>query len=115
MHINDELFFNDRSQQGKFLDWAHERIKKEIEDIEYMEEEYGTAEWTIPTDERKPSPRLTDEQKLKLIEKVDGLRDDGYTYRLACECCDVAHSSYTKWRKQFGLPEYKQGGAGIST
>ena len=115
MHINDELFFNDRSQQGKFLDWAHERIKKEIEDIEYMEEEYGTAEWTIPTGQRRPSPRLTDEQKLKLIEQVDGPRDDGYTYRLACECCDVAHSSYTKWRNKFGLPEYKQGGAGIST
>ena len=98
MEINDDIFFNDRQQQSGFLNWAHERIQKEINEIEFMEKEYGTAEWHLP-DAQQGRPRATAEEKREVVAKVDKLRAEGYTYRLACECCDIYPGTYTKWKK----------------
>jgi len=99
MHINEDILTNDRGSQSKFLDWAHERIQKEIDEIEFMEKEYGTAEWYIP-ETKRGRPPATDEEKRDAVARVDELRGQGYTYRIACECCGVETSSYTRWRKE---------------
>ena len=97
MHINDDILTNDRASQSKFLDWAHRRISQEIQDIEFMEKEYGTAEWYLP-EQRRGRKRASDEEKRDTVARVDKLREEGYTYRLACECCNVLPGTYTKWK-----------------
>lgn len=109
MEINNDIFVNDRQHQASFLDWAYDKIKNEMKQIREMEEEFGTAEWYIEEDQEPREPRLTKDQKLEIIKKIDELRDQGYTYRIACGCLDIASSTYTKWRKALNLGKYKGG------
>lgn len=112
--INDELFFNDKKDQSKFLDWAYQRIKQEVEEIESMEEEFGTAEWYIAS-QRKGRPTVNNEDKLRIVNEIDKYRNSGYTYRIACECAGVPQGTYSKWRRDLGLGKYKKGDARVST
>ena len=107
--INDDLFFNDRQHQGKFLNWAFHRIQKEINEIEYMESEFGTAEWVKPTRPHQGRPPLGRDKQLAEIAKVDALRDEGYSFKLACELAGVPQGSYSRWRSRMKLEPYKKG------
>lgn len=106
MHINEDIFFNDRSHQGHFLDWAFERISKEVNEIEAMEEEFGTAEWFNPQ-KRNGRPSISDEEKREIVDDVDRFRDQGYAYKLACELADVPQGTYSKWRHHLNMEPYK--------
>ena len=82
-----------------FVHWAHRRIEQEIADIEMMEKEYGTAEWTV-TDKRRDFSEVTEEEKKKVVLEVDKLRKDGYSYRIASRTLNIHPSTYIKWRKK---------------
>lgn len=91
---------------SNFLEWASKRIKDEIDEIDRMEAEYGNSEWVRTKQCRGRPSKLSDEEKIELIQEVDKLRDEGKTYRDACEAMVIAPSSYTKWRKKFNLGFY---------
>lgn len=83
-----------------FIHWAHMRLQKELEDIEMMEREYGTAEWLVKKDDRKRRPSYTKKEKRRLVAEVDKLKKKGYTYRIAARTLNIDPSTYCKWKKQ---------------
>jgi|TARA_E500000318_G_scaffold21495_2_gene21944 hypothetical protein len=113
--INDELFFNDKADQSKFLDWAYERIKQEVQEIENMEKQFGTAEWYIASQRKGRPARVSGEEKLRLVNEIDKYRNSGYTYKIACECAGVPQGTYSKWRNDLGLGKYIKGDVRVST
>ena len=108
MEINDDIFFNDRSSQTGFLSWAYERINKEVREIKRLEDEFDTAEWYIE-EKRRGRPSVNDDEKRELVQQVDKYRDEGYSYRLACELCDLPPGTYSKWRTVLEMGPYKKG------
>ena len=111
MHVNEDILLNDSANMSGFLNWAFERIQKEIQDIEAMENEYGTAVWYQEQTRRSPV-NFTDEEKRTRVAEVDKLRDEGYTFRLACECKDISKDQYAKWRRELKLNAYQKGAQG---
>jgi hypothetical protein len=83
-----------------FVHWAHRRIAQEISEIEMMEKEYGTAEWTVPKRGKKNYSNISKEQRKEVVTKIDKLRKDGYSYRIAAKTLNIDPSTYTKWRKE---------------
>lgn len=111
MHINEDILLNDNDNMSGFLNWAYERINKEFQQIKAMENEYGTAVWYDEQKRRSPV-NFTDKEKRTLVAKVDKLRDQGYTFGLACECRNISKDQYAKWKKEFNLKAYQKGAQG---
>ena len=44
MEYNNDIFSNDRRSQKRFVDWAYDKIAQEMQRIEELEQEFGTAE-----------------------------------------------------------------------
>jgi len=101
MEHNKDIFSNDRKSQKRFVDWAYDRIAQEMERIEELEEEFGTAEYVVPSRTNKSPKNLSDDKKIEAVLKIDKLREEGYSFKLASELCDIAPSTYTKWKRQF--------------
>ena len=101
MEYNNDIFSNDRRSQKKFVDWAYDKIAEEIKRIEELEEEFGTAEYVVPSRTNKSPKNLSDDKKIETVLEIDKLREEGYSFKLASELCDIAPSTYTKWKRQF--------------
>ena len=101
MEHNKDIFSNDRRSQKRFVDWAYDRIAEEMKHIEELEEEFGTAEYVVPSRTNKSPKNLSDDKKIEAVLKIDKLREEGYSFKLASELCDIAPSTYTKWKRQF--------------
>ena len=101
MEFNNDIFSNDRRSQKKFVDWAYDKIAEEMKRIEELEEEFGTAEYVIPKRDNRSPVKLTEDEQMQTILDIDKLRGEGYSYKLASELCNVAPSTYTKWKRKF--------------
>ncbi len=101
MEYNNDIFSNDRRSQKRFVDWAYDKIAQEMERIEELEEEFGTAEYVVLSRTNKSPKNLSDEDKVQTVFNIDKLREEGYSFKLASELCDIAPSTYTKWKRQF--------------
>ena len=92
-----------------FMRWAERRIAEEVERNERIAKDQGTAVCFV---EHKKLPYdLTDEQKLELINNVDALRCRGVGSMKACEQVGIHISTYSQWRKKFGLGRFVNEGA----
>ena len=102
---------------SNFLDWAHKKLNEEVKQIDEMEAEYGTAEWTKPSRQTpgRVGKAFSIPEKLEIISSVDALRDQGFSNRSACKVLGISKATYLLYRQQCKLNNYKRGGAGIST
>ena len=92
-----------------FMRWAERRIAEEVERNERIAKDQGTAVCFV---EHKKLPYdLTDEQKLELINNVDALRRRGVGSMKACKQVGIHISTYSQWRKKFGLGRFVNEGA----
>ena len=101
MEFNNDMFHNDRRSEKNFVDWAYDKIAEEMKRIEELEEEFGTAEYVIPKRDNRSPVKLTEDEQMQTILDIDKLRDEGYTYKIASELCNIAPSTYTKWKRKF--------------
>jgi len=84
--------------------WAERRIAEEVERIERIEADQGTAVCFV--EHNKLPYNLTDEQKLSYINAVDALRSRGVGSMKACKQVGIHVSTYSQWRKKFGLGRF---------
>ena len=92
-----------------FMRWAERRIAEEVERNERIAKDQGTAVCFV---EHKKLPYdLTDQQKLELINNVDALRCRGVGSMKACKQVGIHISTYSQWRKKFGLGRFVNEGA----
>tara|TARA_R100001086_G_scaffold242150_1_gene169606 strand:- start:203 stop:508 length:306 start_codon:yes stop_codon:yes gene_type:complete len=89
---------------SNFMHWAAERIAREVEENEKIEEETGVRNYQPPT---VLGRSYNDNEKVEAVGAVDFYRDRGMKLLSACEEYGIHHSSYRKWKKQYNLPEYK--------
>lgn len=87
-----------------FMRWAERRIAEEVERIERIEADQGTAVCFV--EHNKLPYNLTDEQKLSYINAVDALRSRGVGSMKACKQVGIHVSTYSQWRKKFGLGRF---------
>ena len=100
MEVNDDLLNNDRHSQQRFVEWAFDKINEEMKKIKALEDEFGTAEYLVPSENKKAPVHFTKEKKIETVHKIDKLRAEGYSYKIASNLCDIAPSTYTKWKKK---------------
>tara|TARA_R110000796_G_scaffold136706_2_gene252886 strand:- start:652 stop:996 length:345 start_codon:yes stop_codon:yes gene_type:complete len=101
MESNNDMFYNDRKSEKNFVDWAYDKIAEEMKRIEKLEEEFGTSEHVLPKRDNKSPVNLTEDEQMKTILDIDKLREEGYSSKLAAELCNIAPSTYTKWKRKF--------------
>lgn len=90
---------------SKFMEWASRKIAEEVANNEEFERQSGV---THPITKRNHLPHyLNDDQKLGYILSVDDLRDKGMGSSNACEKIGIHISTYSQWRKKFGMDKYK--------
>ena len=90
---------------SSFIHWAAERIAREVEENEKIEEETGVKNYQPDS----VFARLyTKDDKTKAINGVNYYRDQGMRMPDACEKYGISTSSYGKWRRLLKLPRYKR-------
>jgi len=88
-----------------FIKWAEQRIAEEVEANEAFERRTGKC---VALEESKHLPHsLTDEQKRSMIDAVDDLRRTGIASGTACGEIGLHQSSYSQWRKKFGMGRFE--------
>lgn len=92
---------------GNFLEWAHERIAREIKTNEALIAEFGENE----VYGREPLYRVhtTDNnQRMGLVKEIDKLRRLGMSATLACKEVGISRSSYNKFRTKLKLEPFQK-------
>nr|BAR32626.1 hypothetical protein [uncultured Mediterranean phage uvMED] len=92
---------------GNFLEWAHERIVKEMKTNEAAIAEFGESE----VYGREPLYRVhtTDNnQRMGLVKEIDKLRRLGMSATLACKQVGISRSSYNKFRTKLELKPFQK-------
>jgi len=91
---------------SSFVRWASRRIAEEVESNERIEAETGTAE--IIKRHNKLPYNLTNQQKREYVDMVDMLRNQkNMNTKSACYKVGMHISTYSQWRKKFGLGKFK--------
>ena len=90
---------------SNFIKWAQERISREVQENEKIEEESGEANY-LP--DSVFARFYTKQDKLNAINGVNYYRDQGMRMPAACKKYGISTSSYGKWRRQLKLPVYKR-------
>ena len=90
---------------SNFMRWAAERIAREVEENEMIEERTGVRNYQPPTVIGKS---YNDNEKIEAVGAVDFYRDRGMKLLSACEEYGIHPSSYRKWKKKYNLPIYKR-------
>ena len=90
---------------SNFIKWAQERIAREVQENEKIEEESGEANY-LP--DSVFARFYTKQDKLNAINGVNYYRDQGMTMPGACKKYGISTSSYGKWRRELKLPVYKR-------
>jgi hypothetical protein len=89
---------------SSFMQWASERIAKEVEANEAFERRTGKC---VALEESTHLPHsLTDQQKRGMIDAVDDLRRTGIASGTACGEVGLHVSTYIQWRKKFGMGRF---------
>lgn len=84
-----------------FLDWANDRIEREIDTNKKCEKDFGTA--VLIEDSSRESSKLSDETKIERVEQVQQIvRDCPWkTVKEACLEAKLYHTTYYKWKKEY--------------
>jgi hypothetical protein len=90
---------------SNFIKWAQERISREVEENEKIEEESGEANY-LP--DSVFARFYTKQDKINAINGVNYYRDQGMRMPAACKKYGICTSSYGKWRRELKLPVYKR-------
>ena len=90
---------------SNFIKWAQERISREVEENEKIEEESGEANY-LP--DSVFARFYTKQDKVNAINGVNYYRDQGMRMPAACKKYGICTSSYGKWRRELKLPVYKR-------
>ena len=92
---------------GTFLEWAHERIEKEIKLNDEAVAEFGEKE--IYGSELAYRMHTTDNnQRMGLVNEIDKLRRLGMSATLACKEVGISRSSYNKFRTKLELKPFQK-------
>ena len=100
---------NTTAHISSFMRWAERRIAEEVERNEMIAKEQGTAVCFV--EHNKLPYDLTDTQKLDYVNQVDALRSRGVGSMKACKQVGMHISTYSQWRKKFGLGRFGHDGA----
>jgi len=92
-------------QRSSFMKWAAQRIAKEVEENEKIEQLTGSRD-ILPQKFSITDGRLTKQQKLHLIKAIDKQRDVGTATPVAAKIYGIHHCTYSKWRRMYGLGRY---------
>jgi len=93
-----------RTAISSFMDWAERRIAEEVAANESFANESGTVA-AIKESTHLPHS-LTDDQKIEMIHGVDHLRRAGMGSKKACNQIGLHISTYSQWRKRFGMERF---------
>ena len=91
-----------------FITWASQRIAKEVEENERVEQEANTREFIPGSNKRLHAFHRTKEEKIDLIGEFDFYRDRGAKIKTIAMEMGISESAYRKWRKELNLPKYKK-------
>ena len=94
---------------SSFINWAHDRLHKEIEQNNQIEEKYGTSE--IFKDHVRLSHNLSVEEKLEYIYEVERLckKFSDVSKAEVCSLAGIFVGTYYKWKRQaIASGHYKQ-------
>jgi hypothetical protein len=83
------------------MNWAAERIAKEVEDNERLEAKAGTRDFVpdfVPP--RRRRQQYTQEERLSIIKRVDELREQGKSLRSAVKELDIHDTMYYQWKRK---------------
>ena len=85
---------------SSFINWAHDRLHREIEQNNKIEEEYRTSE--IFKDHIRLSHNLSVEEKLDYIYEVERLAEkfSDVSKSEVCSLAGIFAGTYYKWKKQ---------------
>lgn len=83
---------------SSFMKWAHEKISKEIEKNEELEQEFGTAKYQSENKLRTHT-HLDHREKMLVVDEIDRFRGEGDKVYCACEKVGIHPQTYYKWRK----------------
>ena len=95
--INTQVLDSHAASISRFMNWAAERIAKEVEDNERLEAEAGTRDFVPPRRRRR---QYTQEEKLSIIKRVDELREQGKSLRSAVKEFDIHDTMYYQWKRK---------------
>lgn len=92
---------------GSFLEWAHERIVKEMKMNEEAKAEFGEKE-IYGSELRYRMHTTNDNQRMGLVKEIDKLRRLGMSATLACKQAGISRSSYNKFRTKLKLQPFQK-------
>lgn len=81
-----------------FMQWAEDRIAKEIEQNDEIEARHGTTTF-VSKPKTRTHTNLSLDQKRSIVEKIDSLRYAGDKVIPACEKVGIHHQTYLVWKK----------------
>lgn len=84
---------------SRFMNWAAERIAKEVEENERVEAQAGTREF-IPGSGRAKKQDYTRDEKLAIVNAVTALREQGYTVVSATDHFGIHNTTYYTWKRK---------------
>ena len=93
---------------SSFITWASQRIAKEVEENEKVEQEANTREFIPGTNNSLHAFHRTDEEKIEMIGEFDFYRDRGAKIKTISQAMGVSESAYRRWRRELGIPKYKK-------
>jgi len=91
-----------------FMSWASQRIAKEVEENERVEQEANTREFVPGSNNDMKSYYLSDDEKIKIIRAFDHYRDRGARVETIAKAVEIHQTTYHRWRKELGIPKYKK-------
>lgn len=86
-------------QRSSFMKWAAQRIAREVEENEKIENLTGSRDII-------PQRLLTKQQKLHLVKAIDEQRDTGLSVLEAAKIHGVTYGRYVRWRRVCSLGRY---------
>lgn len=97
--LNTEPLDSHAASISRFMNWAAERIAKEVEDNERIEKITGTREF-IPSSRELAKVDYTEEEKINTINGIDKLRAEGQPLRQAIQSFGIHNTTYYKWKRE---------------
>ena len=94
---NAETFDSYGLSISRFMNWAAERIAKEVEDNERIEKNGGKVDFLYHAGS---GVTYTDEEKAAIIKTVDELREQGYPVVAATKRFRIHNTTYYTWKRQ---------------
>jgi len=92
---------------SNFMRWASRRIAEEVAANEKLEEEAGSSDCFVRHSHLPHN--LTNDEKLEYVLLVDRLRNEkGMLSKQACARIGIHQSTYSQWRKKFGMGKFKK-------